>query len=242
MATICFLPVKAAVQVFCMIRMFLAMIFIFWIVFTSPTALIPGHVGHLIHSFLPGSNYLTMLVPALSTELVVDMLLLLGVWRNSRTCLVPWLVINILVILVMSAMLLYHLVPIISPDHRIQEDNSQLEAALDNINRFLTIIIFNMMLVIQMINVSAVFKIFVDMGFRSNASFTTPRDKSPGLAKVSMYEEQNNRKSGIFSENCLEDKLKNPNVMVTLEEDGAKRDSWETRETVMFTFNEENFA
>ena len=243
MATICFLPVKAAVQVLCLARMFLAIVAIFWIVFTSPTALLPGPIGHLIHSFLPGSNYLNMLVPALSTELVVDMLLLMGVWQHSRTCLVPWLVINILVILGLSATVLYHLVPIFLPGPDT-EDSSQLDIALDQINRFLMIIIFNMMLVLQMVNVSGAVKVFVDMGFRRNVSFTKTVDKTPAtkVPKVSMYEEPK-RKSGVFGEPGLDvEQLNNPNVMVTLEEEGSKRDSWETRETVMFTFDEENFA
>eukprot|EP00090_Calanus_glacialis_P007594 TRINITY_DN16030_c0_g1_i2.p1 TRINITY_DN16030_c0_g1~~TRINITY_DN16030_c0_g1_i2.p1 ORF type:complete len:255 (+),score=88.09 TRINITY_DN16030_c0_g1_i2:34-765(+) len=243
MATICFLPVKAAVQVFGLARMFLAIVAIFWIIFTSPSALLPGPIGHLIQTFLPGSNYLNMLVPALSTELVVDMLLLMGVWQNSRTCLVPWLVINILVMLGLSATVLYHLVPIFLPASDT-EDTSQLDIALDEINRFLMIIIFNMMLVLQMVNVSGAFKVFVDMGFRRNVSFTKTVDKTPApkASKVSMYEEPK-RKSGVFGEPGLDvEQLNNPNVMVTLEEEGSKRDSCETRETVMFTFDQENFA
>merc|ERR1711892_112308 len=243
MATICFLPVKTAVQLFCLARMFIAIGAIIWIVFTSPTALLPGPIGHLVHSFLPGSNYLNILVPALSTELVVDMLLLMGVWQHSRTCLVPWLVINILVILGLSATVLYHLVPIFLPGTDAA-DTSELEIALDEINRFLMIIIFNMMLVLQMVNVSGAVKVFVDMGFINNVSFTKTVEKqqAPKAPKVSMYKEQK-RKSGLYGEVSLEiEKLNNPNVMVTLEEEGSKRDSWETRETVMFTFDEKNFA
>ena len=171
------------------------------------------------------------------------MLLLMGVWQNSRTCLVPWLVINILVMLGLSATVLYHLVPIFLPASDT-EDTSQLDIALDEINRFLMIIIFNMMLVLQMVNVSGAFKVFVDMGFRRNVSFTKTVDKTPApkASKVSMYEEPK-RKSGVFGEPGLDVKqLNNPNVMVTLEEEGSKSDSWETRETVMFTFDEENFA
>merc|ERR1712106_756853 len=237
MATICFLPVKAAVQLFCLARMFVAIGAIIWIVFTSPTALLPGPIGHLVHSFLPGHNYLNILVPALSTELVVDMLLLMGVWQHSRTCLVPWLVINNLIILGLSATVLYQLLPKFLPGTDA-EDTSELEIALDEINRFLMIIIFNMMLVLQMVNVSGAVKVFVDMGFTK----TVEKQQAPKAPKVSMYEEQK-RKSGVYGETALEvEKLNNPNVMVTLEEEGSKRDSWETRETVMFTFDEKNFA
>merc|ERR1719153_146378 len=115
MATLCFLPVRTTVQVISVVRVMIALAAIFWIVFVPPSSLLPGPVGHIIHSFLPGSNYLNMLVPALSTELVVDVLLLIGVWQNSRTCLVPWLVINILIIIGLAAVVLYHLVPIFLP-------------------------------------------------------------------------------------------------------------------------------
>eukprot|EP00091_Calanus_sinicus_P007388 TRINITY_DN18430_c0_g1_i1.p1 TRINITY_DN18430_c0_g1~~TRINITY_DN18430_c0_g1_i1.p1 ORF type:complete len:213 (-),score=87.04 TRINITY_DN18430_c0_g1_i1:216-791(-) len=178
MATICFLPVMAAVQVFCLARMLPAIVGIFWIIFTSPTVLLPGPIGHLIHSFLPGSNYLNMLVPALSTELVVDMLLLMGVWQHSRTCLVPWLVINILVILGLSATVLYHLVPIFLPASDT-EDTSQLEIALDEVHRFLMIILFNMVLVLQMVNVSGAVKVFVDLGLQEKCSSIKTVDKTP---------------------------------------------------------------
>ena len=183
-----------------------------------------------------------MLVPALSTELVVDMLLLMGVWQHSRTCLVPWMVINILVILGLSAAVLYHLVPIILPSSR-EEDTSEIEIALDDINRFLMIIIFNMVLILQMVNVSGAVKVFVDMGFRKSVSFTKNVEKKE-VATVNMYEEPRRKNGdGVFSAGGMEvEQLNNPNVLVTLEEEGSKRDSWETRETVMFTFDEENFA
>eukprot|EP00092_Neocalanus_flemingeri_P001601 GFUD01001707.1.p1 GENE.GFUD01001707.1~~GFUD01001707.1.p1 ORF type:complete len:256 (-),score=69.23 GFUD01001707.1:110-838(-) len=242
MATICFLPVRTALQVICLSRMFLSMGGIFWIAFMFPTSLLPGPIGNLIHSFLPGSNYLNLLVPALSTELVVDMLLLMGMWQHSRTCLVPWMVINILVILGLAASVLYHLVPILLPSPE-EEDTSEMDIVLQDINRFLMIIIFNMVLVLQMVNVSGAVKVFVDMGFRRSVSFTKTVEKKE-VPAVSMYAEPRRKEGeGVFHDSGMEvEQLNNPNVMVTLEEEGSKRDSWETRETVMFSFDEENFA
>merc|ERR1711970_1613135 len=111
----------------------------------------------------------------------------MGIWQHSRTCLVPWLVINILVILIMVAKVLYHLVPIFLPSSDT-ENTSDLEVSLDEINRFLMIIIVNMMLVMQMINVSGAVKIFVDMGFRQNISInkTTDKKQAPRMSMITM--------------------------------------------------------
>jgi len=118
-----------------------------------------------------------------------------------------------------------------------------VDNALEDIHRFLMIIIFNLVLIFQMVNVSGAVKVFVDIGFRANISFTKTVAKKEVQA-VSMYEEPKRKNGdGVFGDAGVEvELLSNPNVMVTLEEEGSKRDSWEARETVMFTFDEENFA
>ena len=88
---------------FCLTRMTLAKVAITWILITSPKSLALGPVVHLIHNFLPGSNNLNLLIPALTTEIVVDTILLLGVWRHTLHCLLPWLIINIMIVLGLGA-------------------------------------------------------------------------------------------------------------------------------------------
>jgi len=149
---------------FCMVRMFLAKIAITWILITSPSSLILGPITHLIHNFLPGSSNLNLVIPALTTELVVDTTLLVGVWRNALPCLVPWLVINIMVVLGLGAGVMALLSSIILLPVNLDSDTgSDMETALQDIKSFLMVIILNIFLLLQMINVSAVIHIFVEM-------------------------------------------------------------------------------
>ena len=149
---------------FCMSRMFLAKMAITWIFITSPKSLVLGPIGHLIHNFLPGSNNLNLVIPALTTELVVDTILLVGVWRNTLPCLVPWLVINIMIVLGLGAAVMALLSSVILlPVSIDSETGRDMDAALQDIKSFLLVIILNMFLILQMINVSAVVQIFVEM-------------------------------------------------------------------------------
>ena len=221
---------------FSIIRIFLAIASICWIVLFIPDSLFPGPVGDLLHSLLPGTNILVLAVPTLATELLVNFLLLSGVWSNCRPCLIPWLVISSIFFFCLSAMLVYHLHPLLVLG--VTSDNDK-EAALKDIQSFLMVITFNMIVILQMINIGGVLKVFVDMGYKRDVSFTKGFNKDP---KASIFEEKK-RISGVYGEPTSElEKLKNPNVMVTLEEEGSKRNSYETRDTVMFTFDEENFA
>ena len=82
MSTLCFLPVRVAVQLLALARMFLAKLAIFWIFFSSPSALLTGLLGHVVHSLvLDSSLALSLSIPLLAAEMVVDTLLLVGVWR-----------------------------------------------------------------------------------------------------------------------------------------------------------------
>merc|ERR1711892_158307 len=162
MSSFCFLPARRAVLAFCVTRMTLAKIAMTWILFTSPQSLALGPVVHLIHNFLPGSTNLNLVIPALTTELVVDTILLMGVWRIYRFCFLPWLVINIMVVLGLGAGVMALLSSVILLPVNLESD-TDMEAAFQDIKSFLMVIILNIFLVLQMINVSAVAQIFSEM-------------------------------------------------------------------------------
>ena len=162
MSSFCFLPARRAVLVFSAVRILLAKIGITWILITSPQSLALGPVVHLIHNFLPGSTDLNLVVPALSTELVVDAILVLGVLKDYLFCLLPWMMINIMLVLGMGAGVMALLSTVILLPVNLQSD-TDMDTALHDIKSFLMIIILNIFLILQMINVSAVVQIFSEM-------------------------------------------------------------------------------
>ena len=147
---------------FSAVRILLAKMGITWILITSPQSLALGPVVHLIHNFLPGSTNLNLVVPALSTELVVDTILVLGILKNYLFCLLPWMMINIMLVLGMGAGVMALLSTVILLPTNLQSD-TDMDTALHDIKSFLMIIILNTFLILQMVNVSAVVQIFSEM-------------------------------------------------------------------------------
>lgn len=190
MNTLCFLPVRVAVQLLALVRIFLAKLAIFWIFFSSPSSVLTGLLGHVVHSLLLDSSLaLSLAIPLLATELVADTLLLVGVWRSARCCLAPWLALNSLVILVAGAGVVSLLVPVILPlpVTTSEEEPSRTEVALKEINRSLLIILLNLVLILQMINLSAVVRVLVDMRGKRRVSFSSQVQRKE-VPNVNMYE------------------------------------------------------
>eukprot|EP00090_Calanus_glacialis_P008107 TRINITY_DN16443_c0_g1_i1.p1 TRINITY_DN16443_c0_g1~~TRINITY_DN16443_c0_g1_i1.p1 ORF type:complete len:253 (-),score=60.09 TRINITY_DN16443_c0_g1_i1:42-710(-) len=162
MPSFCFLPARRAVLVFCLTRMTLAKVAVTWILINSPQSLALGPMVHLIHNFLPGSTSLNLVIPALTAELVVDTILLMGVWKEYLFCLLPWLIINIMIVLGLGAGVMALLSTVILLPVNL-ESGTDMDAAFQDIKSFLMVIILNIFLVLQMINVSAVVQIFSEM-------------------------------------------------------------------------------
>jgi hypothetical protein len=162
MPSFCFLPARRAVLAFCLTRMTLAKVAITWILIKSPQSLALGPMVHLIHNFLPGSTSLNLIIPALTAELVVDSILLMGVWKKYLYCLLPWLMINIMIVLGLGAGVMALLSTVILLPVNL-ENGTDMDAAFHDIKSFLMVIILNIFLVLQMINVSAVVQIFSEI-------------------------------------------------------------------------------
>jgi len=258
MSTLCFLPVGVGVQLLALGRMFVAKLAIFWIFFSSPSHVLTGLLGHVVHSFLLDSNLaLSFLIPFLAAEMVADTLLLVGVWRSARLCLVPWLALNAGIICCASACVVSLLVPAILPNLR-QKEADVTDAALEEINRSLLIILLNMLLIFQMVNVSAVVRVMVDMRRKRRVSFSGKVEKKE-VPPVSMYElpppppptyseeeeelmEEGNSSSSFEDIPTVHSSLmENPNITIADEGTGGDvtRESWNS---LKFTLDKENFA
>jgi len=258
MSTLCFLPVGVGVQLLALGRMFVAKLAIFWIFFSSPSAVLTGLLGHVVHSLVLDSNLaFSLLIPFLAAEMVADTLLLVGVWRSARVCLVPWLALNAAIICCASAGVVSLLVPAILPNlNPRQEETHVTDAALEEINRSLLIILLNMLLIFQMVNVSAVVRVMVDMRRKRRVSFSGKVEKKE-VPPVSMYElpppppptysedeelmEEGNSSSSFEDIPTVHSSLmENPNITIADEGTGdVTRESWNS---LKFTLDKENFA
>jgi hypothetical protein len=258
MSTLCFLPVRTAVQLIALARMFLAKLAIFWIFFSSPSAVVTGLLGRVLHSVLPDHSLaLSLAIPLLAGELVADTLLLVGVWRSARLCLVPWLALNSALILAAAAGTVSLLVPAILPLAGSAEPGMEhrTEAALREINRSLLIILFNLVLIGQMVNVSAVVRVLVDLRRKRRVSFSGKVERKE-VPSVSMYEmpppppvfpEDDEEAASTTSsfEDCVPtvrcSLMDNPNIAISEEGEGGQvaRESWNS---LKFTFDKDNFA
>ena len=96
--------------------MFVAKLAIFWIFFSSPSAVLTGLLGHVVHSLLLDYNLaLSLIIPFLAAEMVADTRLLGGGWRAARLCILPWLALNAGIITCASVGGVSLLVPAILP-------------------------------------------------------------------------------------------------------------------------------
>merc|ERR1711990_1241184 len=193
----------------------------------------------------------------LAAEMVADTLLLVGVWRSARLCLVPWLALNAGIICCASAGVVSLLVPAILPSLNPRQEAHVTDAALEEINRSLLIILLNMLLIFQMVNVSAVVRVMVDMRRKRRVSFSGKVEKKE-VPPVSMYElpppppptyseeeeelmEEGNSSSSFEDIPTVHSSLmENPNVTIADEGTGdVTRESWNS---LKFTLDKENFA
>ena len=156
MHTLCFLPVTTAVQGILVFRSILCTILVFWLALTTPTISIPGPVGNIINYILSSASLSTIILPVISTELVVNTFLLLGLHLQSRVYMLPWLVLNFVVACGLASGMMVSVV-----FFGTKEDNQK--GMLRDINQVLLIISLNIFLVLEMVNMSAVVRVFIDL-------------------------------------------------------------------------------
>ena len=267
MTTILFVPVKTAMMVLCWMRMALSLASITWISLHNPEAAISGHLGHLMTQLgFPDSTYLNLIIPGLATEVLIDMLFLIGVAHHSRPWLVPWLVINSLMFLCFILTILYNVVPLFidiylsdnvieSPANKTIDvseafgHNHHLQNSLNEIERLLRILSMNMMSCAQLMMVSGGIKLFLDMRYKRRISFSKKIEKKEvPSSKASYYIQDKDQRI----DNKINSEMKFPDIeeslpiyeeesrslkMMSVEEEGSRSDSWSDHESNTVMFN-----
>ena len=255
MATIMFVPVRTAMQILCWLRTVLAAASITWISLHNPEAEITGYLGDLVTGLLPGSTYLNLIIPALGVEVLINILFLVGIGQHSRPWLVPWLVINLLILASLVLTVLSNCAPMfldIYLTDEVEEESDEMENSLEDIERFLRILSLNMISMGQLLNLSGGLKLFLDMKYRRRISFSKKIEKKE-IARDSFDESKLPPPPHIMNlqypieeiSPIFKDESKNPNVMVTLDEEGSKSESWDEKDGYAVVFSmedEDNFA
>ena len=251
MATIMFVPVRTAMQILCWLRTALAAACITWISLHSPEAGVTGYLGDLLTRLLPGSTYLNLIIPALGVEVLINILFLVGIGQHSRPWLVPWLVINFLILISLILTVLSNCAPMFLDIYfNDDEKKGEMEGSLKEIERFLRILSLNMISMGQLLNLSSGFKLFLDMKYRRRISFSKKVEKKD-ITRDSFDESKLPPPPHIMNlqfpveeiSPIFKDESKNPNVMITLDEEGSKSDSWDEKDAVVFSMeDEDNFA
>ena len=106
----------------------------------------------------PGSSPLNLLVPGLVSEMVCDLLLLVGVVRHLLLCLLPWLMLNIMLSLGLGTAVMA-LIGTINMD---TTTNLESAGAMNEVRTLLLIIILNIFLIMAIIHLQAVISVSQD--------------------------------------------------------------------------------
>ena len=117
------------------------------------------------------------------------------------------------------------------------------------IKTFLRILSLNMISMGQLINFSAGLKQFIDMRYKRRISFSKKVEKKE-VPKMNceLYDEEKAHLATLSfpsieeASPIFDDESKNLNVMITLDEEGSKSESWDEKDTVSFTYDKENFS
>jgi len=268
---LCFMPVKTTIQLILVTRMFLAKLAVFWVFFSDPSSILTGVLGQALSSLLPVTvpavPLPSLTIPVLASELVVDTLALVGVWRGSRLSILPAILFNGCLILVAGSGVVLTLLPLVLQPYQATTQIDAQEApssvcsydpkcssALRDIHRALVIILLNLVMVGEMVMVSALVRVAVDIG-------TSGRRRVSFSKKLTVHKEEDRDKAHQEAVENLHTSVRmysddttvlldNPNISITLEDSVMQpqarvreRDSWASvsENSIKFTFDKENF-
>lgn len=179
-----------------------------------------------------------------STLFLTEIIFVAAVCQQSRPWLVPWLVINFLLVVFLLGAVLYNMMVTILPvDLLVFEDHSIQHQIQTWINAV------NLLVIGQIVNFSAAFKLFMDMRFKRRVSFSRKvMEKNVSRIDMEDYESKNafidfvslpvNDKSLKFSEDLEKSKERKRELRISV---GSKCS--DNEDSVMFSFDDEdNFA
>ena len=212
MSSLCFLPLVLGVQSLAVIRSILCTCLVFWIALSSHSLILPG-INIILNTF----SINTIILPLISIELMVNTFLLVGLSLQRRLYLVPWVVLNLVLVCGLLAGVVFSTMFSI-----ITEENKE-ENVLGDIKQTLLSISLLMLFFMQMLNLSAVLKVFIDMKEGRRVSFSNMVEQKE-ISRVNTCE------------NYLSSEVGGPSTYVTMElgERG-------TESGLMFTFDSHKF-
>ena len=138
MASFCLFPLHYTVQVVIITRILFSILGIFYTFFTFP------HFSPSRWNTEDSLCFQSVFSPALSLEIFVDTVLLMGMWSGSKVCMIPWMVVNIIISCGLGATLLYLASPFLI--YIQDQDNKNLDnerETFDEINTRINIILLN---------------------------------------------------------------------------------------------------
>merc|ERR1711915_317160 len=176
--TLCFLPLLTAVQTIMCLRNLLSIMFIFWLLLSTPLLIIPTTGGYFLNLLLPSFSPSHVLLPIFSFELVVNTLVLVGMRLSNKYFIIPWIAFNTLFLLSPMVVLLF-----ITMFHDVNEIQI---SDLHNIYKWLRTVILSILIILQSINMSAVIRLLLDMRIRRRVSFSKKVQKKE-ISRNSSY-------------------------------------------------------
>eukprot|EP00092_Neocalanus_flemingeri_P088456 GFUD01111777.1.p1 GENE.GFUD01111777.1~~GFUD01111777.1.p1 ORF type:complete len:131 (+),score=37.72 GFUD01111777.1:24-395(+) len=113
------------------------------------------------------------------------------------------------------------------------------QTVVEVIQESIMVISFTIFLILQMVNMSAVLKMFLDMRCKRRVSFSNTVQRKEIPPRVSLYEEQarKDEEATIIEIPQLQDSKS----LITLDEEGDKSGSWDSRNKLVFRHGNENF-
>ena len=237
MATLCFLDLRLSLQIFSILRSFTYFSLIICLALLHSK---PDMLGQFIKEHLQTNSldYLILLL-LVSVLLSAEFIFLVAIWQQSRPWLVPWLVINALLVASLIALILYNFITVIAP----MEEQASLQHRLQTLINSANLLILG-----HIVNFAAGVRLFMDMRFKRRVSFSR-KVMEKKLSKVDMEELEEsayqdfvalpvNEKSQKFAEDLekCEEKMIDFRFSV-----GSSKCS-DNEDSVMFSFDKNNFA
>ena len=237
MATLCFLDLRLSLQIFSILRSFTYFSLIICLALLHSK---PDMLGQFIKEHLQTNSldYLILLL-LVSVLLSAEFIFLVAIWQQSRPWLVPWLVINALLVASLLALILYNFITVIAP----MEEQASLQHRLQTLINSANLLILG-----HIVNFAAGVRLFMDMRFKRRVSFSR-KVMEKKLSKVDMEELEEsayqdfvalpvNEKSQKFAEDLekCEEKMIDFRFSV-----GSSKCS-DNEDSVMFSFDKNNFA
>ena len=225
MDILCLFPMQTFVQLMIVSRIFLSIIGIFILFFSPPTSLPAGWIADQITKNISSHFCLSLVSPTLCMDLFSNTLILMGIWSTCRSCIVPWMLFNFLVIIGLGAGVIFHLNSVFFPalDHHDSGNLDKIETVLKDIHGLIKIILLNVILALEMATVCGVVNVFVNLKIKS----VTSCDRRNAW----FYEKRSEMRKANESIDCeirKDERTKDPVPLIHVGEKDKKRDSWET--------------